>query len=687
VNNTAKKTVTITLLALIGLALAVSYGISHAKADTDSGVGIRRIVITKHRPAFGGASFGPAGPYEVLVGTAYGELDPKAPMNRGIVNLQYAPLNDKGHVEYSMDITILKPVDINKGNGRLIYDVLNRGHEKALSDLNLSKFSSIGPEEVTDPATGYIMKRGYAVAWSGWEAEQSAETARPGLQKAKFPIAMRDGKPIVGWSHEELTSFPAGPSFTKELTYPAANLDTSAATLIVREHQEDAPKTLSPSDWTYVDKKHVRINTVPGYGTEAIYELFYQATDPVIEGMAFASMRDYVLFLRNAATDSTGQPNPLHPATPYKAVLAVGISESGRFLRDMVYQDFNVDDAGHIVFDGMLSAVTGSRKTNVNTEFSQPGRFSRQHEDHLFPGDQFPFTYATTTDPISGKTDGIQVKCTKSKSCPKFFHIDTNTDVWQGRASLVVTDPAGKPVAIPDNVRVYIPTGIPHESDAGNPTNGTPEGLGICKYRKSPLQYRYYVRALFADLDSWVTEGMAPPPSQYPNLKNHTLITVAEEAKYWPSIPGYPYSPMINKLRLTDYSKVPPAVSGPEYPVMIARTNADGNPIGGIEPPEVAVPLGTYSGQNLRGEGYGEGDLCGLNGSYVPFALTKKERLANHDSRLSIEERYPSQEEFAAKRKQAADRLVEQRLLLPEDAAKITAETLPKVNVAEAISK
>jgi len=165
------------------------------------------------------------------------------------------------------------------------------------------------------------------------------------------------------------------------------------------------------------------------------------------------------------------------------------------------------------------------------------------------------------------------------------------------------------------------------------------------------------------------------------------LIPVAEEAKYWPSIPGYPYTPVINKLRLTDYSKVPPAVSGPEYPVLIARTNTDGNPIGGIEPPEVAVPLGTYSGQNIRGEGYGEGDLCGLNGSYMPFALTKKERLASGDSRLSIEERYASQEDFAAKRKQAADRLVEQRLLLPEDAAKITAETLPKATVAEAISK
>jgi hypothetical protein len=352
---------------------------------------------------------------------------------------------------------------------------------------------------------------------------------------------MRDGKPITGMSHEELSSPRAGQSsqsFTKMLTYPASNLDTAAVTLTVREREEDPRKTLPASSWSYIDAKHVRITAAPGFDSGALYDLIYPATDAVVEGMAFASVRDFVLFSRYAEQDSAGQPNPLHPATPFKAVLGIGISESGRFLRDMVYQDFNVDSSGRIVFDGLLSAVTGSRKTNVNTEFSQPGRFSQQHDDHLFPGDQFPFTYATTKDPISGKTDGILLKCTKSKSCPKIVHFDTNTDVWQGRASLVVTEPSGKPVAIPENVRVYIPTGVPHESDQGDPAAGTPAGLGICKYRKSPLQYRYYVRALFADLDSWVTEGVEPPPSHYPNLKNHTLITVAEEAKLWPSIPG-----------------------------------------------------------------------------------------------------------------------------------------------------
>jgi hypothetical protein len=167
--------------------------------------------------------------------------------------------------------------------------------------------------------------------------------------------------------------------------------------------------------------------------TEALYEFIYPATGAVVEGIAFASIRDFVLFLRYAETDSAGQPNPVHPATPYKAVLGLGVSQSGRLLKDMVYQDFNIDDSGRIVFDGMFALVSGSRKTFTNAEFAQPGRFTRQHEDHLFQGADFPFTYATTTDPSSGKTDGILVKCTKSHSCPKIFHLDTDTEMWQGR--------------------------------------------------------------------------------------------------------------------------------------------------------------------------------------------------------------------------------------------------------------
>ena len=662
------------LLFCIGWILALPC--ANGQGKPASGVGITKIVIAKRQPAFGGASFGSTGPYEFLTGTAYGELDPKAPMNAGIVDLQYAPVNSRGHVEYSMDITILKPVDINKGNGRLVYDVLNRGHEKALSDMNLSENHSTPPAAVSDPATALLMKRGYTVAWSAWEAEDSAETSKPGLLKAKFPIAMRDGKPITAITREELTTVPPTPVFTVALTYPASNTDPSAATLTVREREGDPRKPVAASSWSYADPRHLRITTPPGMDTEALYEFIYPATGAVVEGIAFASIRDFVLFLRYAETDSAGQPNPVHPATPYKAVLGLGVSQSGRLLKDMVYQDFNIDDSGRIVFDGMFALVSGSRKTFTNAEFAQPGRFTRQHEDHLFQGADFPFTYAATTDPSSSKTDGILVKCTKSHSCPKIFHLDTDTEMWQGRASLVVTSPSGKAVPIPDNVRVYIP-GVPHESnDIVGSTLGTPE-RGVCKELKNQLPYRYYARALFLALDQWVTEGVEPPPSRYPNLKDGTLVTMAEAAKLWPDIPGVPFSPNINRIWPLDYSHQPPTASGPEYPIFVERTNADGNPIGGIEPPEIAAPTGTYSGRNTRAQGFAEGDLCALYGSYIPFAGTRKERLANHDSRLSLEERYKSQEDFTAKRKQAAGRLVRERLLLPEDAATISAETLP----------
>jgi hypothetical protein len=669
--------VRIVAVCLVGWIILV-FQYAAGQVDQPAAGRITKIVISDRHPAFGGASFGSAGPYEMVTGTAYCELDPKAALNSGIINLQYAPLNPRGRVEYSTAIAILKPVDINKGNGRLIYDVLNRGHEKALSDLNLSKFSRTGPQEVTDPATAFIMKRGYTVAWSGWQADGSAESTRPGLLKANFPVAMRDGKPITGASREEFTDVPAGPSFTELLTYPAARLDTSAATLTVREREEDPRKPLPASSWSYIDAKHVRIAAAPGFDRGALYELIYQATDAVVEGISLASIRDFVSFLRYADRDSAGQPNPVHPATPFKAVLGMGISQSGRVTKAVVSEGFNVDSSGRKVFDGVLSALSGSGSHEFNAAFAQPGRYSMQHEDRLYSSDQFPFTYATTTDPLTGKTGGLLEKCTKSRSCPKIFQFDSDTEVWQRRVSLVFTDTTGKPVPIPDNVRVYMPTGVPHDSnDLSEQIAGTAD-RGICRQLRNPLHYRYYVRALFLALDRWVTDGVEPPPSRYPNLKDGTLITVAAAGKLWPGIPGVPFSPEINRFWLRDNSHEPPTISGPEYPIFVARANADGNPIGGIEPPEIKVPLGTYSGRNFRAKGFAEGDLCGLNGTFIPFAVTRKERLANHDARLSIEERYRNQQDFTAKRNQAAAELVKERFLLPEDAPIFSAVELPK---------
>jgi hypothetical protein len=675
-------------ICIVGSIVAVR-PLASGQGDGASAGSITRIVITERKPAFGGVAFGSAGPYEFVLGTAYGELDPKSPLNAAVADIQYAPVDARGRVEYSMDFTILKPVDINRGNGRLIYDVMNRGHEKALWTLNLSTLDpkcvtstaaatpqclGTEPADVSDPGTAFIMKRGYTVAWSGWQAEHSEGMAsRPGLLRANFPIALQNGKPLVGISRDEFTSVPNGPTFTKLLTYTAANLDQTQATLTVREREQDPWQPLPASSWSYVDNEHVRVTAAPGFDREALYEFVYPATDMVLEGVAYPSIRDFVSFLRNAGADSTGAPNPFRPAKPYTAVFALG----SYVLKDFLYEDFNRDAAGRVVFDGMMPLLTGTNKFFVNYPFGQPSRLTRQHEDHLYPGDQFPFTYATTHDPKSGKTDGLLIRCTVSHSCPKIIHFDSDTEYWQVRASLVTTDTQGHALGLPPNVRVFTPVGVPHNSTPLSAAGVGPLDRGICQQPRDQLQYRYYVRALFADLDAWVTAGVAPPASRYPNFKDGTLVPVAQLAQNWPAIPGLPFSPMIDNVRLTDYSTQPPTVTGDPYPIFVSAVNADGNPIGGIVPPEITVPLATYSGRNFRAKGFAEGELCDLSGSQTPFALTKAERLASGDSRLSVEERYRDQADFTAQRTRAAEALVQARLLLPEDAATIEAAKLP----------
>jgi hypothetical protein len=652
---------TIHLLA-VGLTLLLAGSANTQQGPSASGLGLTRLVIAKRQVVFGGASFGTAGQYELLTGTAYGELDPHAPGNAGIVNVNSAPLNARGHVEYSVDIAILKPVDTAKGNGRLLYDVVNRGKNTALVHLN----DSGDTFTANDAGNGFLMKHGYTVVWSGWQADVPSN---PPLLKANLPVATRNGKPIVGTSREEFTDMPAGPIFAETLTYPVL-LDASGTTLTVREHEADPRKPLPGSSWHFVDARHVEISAAPGFDRGAIYELIYPATNETITDIGLAAARDFVSFLRYADSDSAGQPNPVRePGTAFKAALAFGVSQTGRALKDFIYQGFNADISGRIVFDGALPLLSGSRRTFTNFEFAQPGRFSRQHEDHLYGGDQFPFSYATTKDTVSGKTDGLLMQCEKSHTCPRIFHLDSDTEVWQGRVSLVVTDTSGHPLALPDNVRVYMMSGHPHNPGPDWHTRG------VCQELQNPLGYSTYARALLVALDRWVTEGVAPPASAFPNLKSRTLIAFDKAQAMWPAIPGVPFNPNVNQLRVVDPKSMPPEASGPAYPLLYPPLNADGNPVGGIEIPEIVVPIATFSGRNTRAEGFSQGELCGLSGSYIPFAATKQERQASGDPRPSLEERYKSAQDYADKRKRAVAALVQQRYVLPEDADALAAST------------
>jgi hypothetical protein len=652
----------------VGFALFLSGSACAQQSGPATGLGITRVVIVKRQIAYGGASFGSAGPYEILAGTAFGELDPHAPANMGIVNVNRAPRNSKGHVEYSADFMILKPVDPKKGNGRLIYDFVNRGRNTILRlDESGDSFTP------SDAGNGFLMSHGYTVAWSGWQMDAPATA---GFLRAYVPIAMENGKPTKGMSREEFTDVPAGPVFTQTLDYPAL-LDSTGTTLTVREHEADPRKPLPATSWHFIDERHVEITAAPGFDRGALYELIYPATNETVAGIGLAASRDFVSFLRYSDQDATGQPNPVRePGTPFKAALAFGISQTGRVINDFIYQGFNADLSGRLVFDGALPLLSSTRRTYTNFEFAQPGRFARQHEDHEYGGDQFPFSYATSKDSVSGKTDGMLMQCEKSRTCPRILHLDSDTEFWQGRDSLAVTDTSGRTLALPENARVYMMSGLAH-FPAQNWTM-----RGNCQQLQNAMNYGPYARALLVALDRWITEGAAPPPSAFPNLKNRTLLTLAKVQASYPAIPGAPFSPLYNQLQIIDSKSMPPEASGAAYPLLFPPFDADGNPQGGMILPEIAVPIATFSGRNVRAEGFSAGELCGLSGSYIPFAATKQERMANGDPRLSLEERYKSAQDYAEKRKHAVDALVQQGFVLPEDADAL-AHSMPLPGTAQ----
>ena len=595
-------------------------------------------------PALDGRSFGEVGKYERLRGRFYGEVDPADPRNRGIVNLEHAPLNANGRVEYSTTVEVYRPIDMHRWNRAIYHTVPNRGGAGA--------------------AEAILLEMGFALVRVGWQGDLIGTETNivPFL-----PIARNaDGSSIVGRALEEFIFDDAEMSSVAGLSYQAASLDPERAKLTVRQNLEGPRSAPSDLTWSYSHAGEIRIDRPSGFDGGAIYEFVYQAKDPIVMGLGFAAVRDAVSFLRYETSDAVGNANPLAFEGGPSTAISMGVSQSGRFLRDLLYQGFNEDVRGRVVFDGMHVNIAGSRKTFTNYQFSQPGRWQKQHEDHFFPGDQFPFTYTTLYDPISGRTDGLLEECSRSSTCPKIIQSDGEAEMWQARASLLVTDPTGEHIELPDNVRVYLISGTRHGGGRG--VYAATLRAGICQNLNNPLPLREIRSAMSVALYRWVADGTAPPPSRFPTVANGGLVSA--ESIDFPRISGVTYSGSYNPLRLSDHGSFPPE-QGPAYTVLVGRVDADGNMTGGVRHPNLTVPIGTHTGWNLRREGFAEGAQCAGAGSFIPFHADRGSREAAGDPRLSIEERYSSHDAYVSAVAHAAEELVRDRLLLKSDAAAI----------------
>ena len=653
---------------------------------------IARIEITRvESPTFGGVSFGTVGTYDKLVGRAFGEVDPRDPQNAGIQDIELAPRNAHGMVEYSMDIYILTPHDASRGNGTILYDVVNRGNKNALGVYNMG---SVGGNEPTSAGDGFLQNQGYTVVWSGWQADVAAGGGRLTMT---VPIAHgRNGSTITGQVRGEYvvnapttTQNLSSGSFTglTHTSFETVSLNTRDAVLTKRVKEADRRIEIPSSRWAFADCSTVAFPGTPsatqiclkdGFGTDAIYELVYTAKNPTVSGLGFASTRDLISFLRHGRRDDAGTPNPL--AGAIRTALTHGTSQSGRYLRTFLLLGFNRDEQDHMVFDGMNPHLA-SQLIPLNVRFGQPGRAYGQHEDHLYPTAQPPFSYGTSVDGIAGDVGGLLGECRRTHTCPKIINTVSSTEYWQGRMSLDTTDVHGRyDLDLPREVRLFHFAGTQH-GPAGTPATG------ICQQLSNPNPYQHGMRALIVALRAWVVSGVEPPASRIPTLRSHTLVDSAQRSIGWPRIPGVRYTGLVDELSLVDYGprfdidretgmvQEPPRVfARNDYNVLVPRVDDDGNEIAGLRSVGLQVPLGTYTGWNLRRAGFAEDELCGLTGSFIPFAQTRAERKASDDPRLSLEERYGDHEGYVQEVRAAAARLVAARLLLPADASLLIAQ-------------
>ena len=593
---------------------------------------LTRIEIRTRTPVVSGASFGASGGYERIEGTAYGTLDPAHPANRGIALLAMAPRNGQGLVEYESDFVLLTPADPALGNGRLLYEVNNRGRIMMIANLCAGTAGNQW-SDAKQLGNALPLRLGFSVLWSGWD---------PGAQKATgLGLTVPTVPNLTKRIREEFVSGTRlGVHEAFRLSHDAASAD---AMVTVRRTQTGERR---PVPFAFADNRTIRLlpeGTKPTIGS--IYEVRYDATNPRVAGIGFAATRDIVSHMRRHGEAVTGR--------RITHTLAFGISQAGRYLRDHIAQGFNADEDGARVFDGVQSHVAGIGRVFLNTPFAQPFRTRTWHEDHDFPEVAFPFSAKAMDDPITGATGAL---LRGDASDPLLIETNTSTEYWQKGASLLHTDPLGtRDVALPANVRAYLVAGTQHGGKAGMPRDAGP-----CANPRNWHDPMAAVRALMVALDAWVTAGTEPPPSRVPTIAAGTLVPAAEVA--FPPMPGLKPPRAANDVApLPDWTDPKPAPLA--YGALVPQVGPDGNELAGIRLPDIAVPRGMFAGWNLYKEPHPAGELADREGTFLAFSPAR------------LAELYPTPQAYAGAVRSVTQALLRDRLLLAEDAAAYEAAT------------
>ena len=615
---------------------------------------LTRVEIASRVDVLDGKAWGEVGPYEKIQGKAYFAVDPAHPRNQVIADIALAPRNKAGKVEFSADLFILKPKDPARGNGVVFFDVVNRGRFRLLGAFS-------DAEGADDPTTeahfgdASLLLQGYTLVAVGWQFDVADELI--GLQA---PKATQGGQPIKGWVREWF--IPTKPSDSYEWTsgnttkgYLPADPGATHHRLTAREGLFAARRLIARGDWSFgkiVDGKLVPdpnfVTLKGGFRPGLTYEVAFESQDPPVAGLGLAAVRDMASSMKY---DSRS-------VAPGRYAYMYGSSQTGRTLRQIIYEGFTIDEKGRKVFDAAFVRTGGASMGRFNE------RFALSNSLGVFLETQFPFQYQTTTDPVTGKSDGLGARIPPGLE-PKVFLFDSASEYWdKGRLGALRHASIDGTADLPDapNVRVYYVAGSRHGSGS------VPAADGGGQFKNNTLNYEWLPRGLLAALDAWVRKGTEPPPSRHPRFSDGTMV--AHQDLQFPAIPGVRWPTHVPGGYRWDVATPLSAL-----PFLLSKVDADGNEIGGIRLPEQAVPLATLTGWQFRSERIGAPQTLITNsGAYIPFPATRAEREKTGDPRLSIEERYSGRAEYLAKAEQVAKRLAEERYILAGDVAAIVAE-------------
>ncbi len=647
-----------------------------------------QLEIRSDGPYAGGRGFGDVGAYRELGGVAHFGVDPGARVNSTITDVGLAPRDTEGRVRFSSDFALLMPAEAGRGNRRLFFDVCNRGNRTVFNNFN-----SAGPVE--DPAAplapgnGFLLRHGYTVAWCGWQADVPPS---PGLIGMRAPLAMGPDGPISGrimnWFQVDEPTAIHMLSDREHLPHPAADPGEPSAALYVRDHPNGPMAQVDRAAWSFVsmdggEATHVRMES--GFEPGRIYQLVYTSALSRVVGLGFAAVRDAVSFLKYEGA-AAGNP----AAGVLDHAYAFGRSQSGRFLRNMLHAGVNEDESGRMALDGVIAHVAGAMRGEFNLRFGQPSK------DICFVmPEMFPFTDTPQGDPALrqaqgereglGQGEALLGRLDESGMAPRVMFVNTSAEYWRGDAALIHTDLETMTDAREhEYVRRYHFAGTQHGSGTFPPQDSLPASSLRGQLPFNAVDYNPLLRAALANLDRWVTTGEPAPPSRHPSLDDGTAVESHTLRERFEGIPGAVFPPQPTRAIRLDYgpeqalgrtTKLPPG-EGETYPALVSDVDEDGNEVAGIRLPDVSVPLATSTGWNLRHPDIGNPGLVtgitgGLMGWTLPFAATREEREAAGDPRPSIEERYASEDDYAARVADAAEALVVEGYLLAEDVGEV----------------